>query len=219
MSHKLDALGLTAAEGRAGLAKFEVAKAGLVEKGERTADFRLGGEEFESLLDCHVHDITNRFAIMENLEGLGIVASSIAVLAGHVAGGEEAHLEFHNTMPEAGLASATLVVERKAAVRIATHARCWKTGIEFADFIEDLHIGRWCGAGGLTNRRLVDLQHGTEVLATRHTLAEVRMERGSLAGDGVADYRHDNATHEGAFPLTRNAGDDSQAIEWDCDVE
>ncbi len=57
MADQLDALGFPAAERRAGLAKPEIAQAGIAKGLQRAFDFRQAGIEFQGLLDRQVEHL------------------------------------------------------------------------------------------------------------------------------------------------------------------
>ena len=69
-------------------------------------------EEIGGGVDRHVHDIADGFSVVENLEGLRIVARSMAIFALHVAGGKKVHLQLDLAVSVAGLAASALGVER-----------------------------------------------------------------------------------------------------------
>ena len=173
LGDELDALGFAAAECGAGLSELEVAESGFLQKGEWAVDFRVRAEEFDGLLDRHVHDIADGFSVVENLKRGWVVASSVAVLTRHVGWREEVHFQFDHALSEAGFAAAALVVEGEPACGVATHAGGGKCGENFADFVEDLHIGRRCGAGSFSDGRLVHFEHGTERFEAGNAFVEV----------------------------------------------
>ena len=102
-------------------------------------------------------------------------------------------------MAEAGFAAAALVVEGETACRVATHAGGGEGGENFADFVEDLHIGRRCGAGGLADGGLVHFEHGAEWFEAGDAFVEVRVERGAFAGEDIANGWNDDSPDERAF--------------------
>ena len=199
LGDELDALGFAAAECGAGLSELEVAESGLLQKGEGAVDFRVRAEEFDGLFDRHVHDIADGFSVVEDLERGWVVASSVAVLAGHVGRREEVHLEFDHALAEAGFAASALVVEGKPACGVAAHSGGGQGGENFADFVEDLHIGRRCGAGSFSDRRLVHFQHRAERFEAGNAFVEIRVERGAFACEDIADGWNHDSPDESAF--------------------
>ncbi len=78
--------------------------------------------------------------------------------------GEEVHLQAVRAVALAGLAPAAGDVEAEPARRVAPGLGLGKLGVEVADLVEQLDIGRRVGARRAADRRLVDVDHLVELI-------------------------------------------------------
>ena len=69
----------------------------------------------QGFLDSHVEDIGDALLLVPDLQGLPIVPSALADLAGHVDVRQEVHLDLDQSVALACLAPSALHVERVAA--------------------------------------------------------------------------------------------------------
>ena len=107
----LEALRLSAREGRGWLAEPEVAESHLLELPERLPEARLAAKAGEGLVDGELEDIRDRIAADLHVEDFATVAGAAAGLAGHIHIGEKDHLDQHRAGAVAGGAAAGLEVE------------------------------------------------------------------------------------------------------------
>ena len=79
------------------------------------------GEELCRFLNRHIHDIANRFVVVEDFQGLRVVTCSAAVFTRHVGAREEIHLQLDHALSFAGFAASAFGVKRKSAAGITAH--------------------------------------------------------------------------------------------------
>src|SRR6185503_20374431 len=111
---EFDALRLAAGEGRRLLADMDVAQADLLQGQELVADHRDGLEEIDAFVDRHLEHVGDRLAAELDLERLAVVALALADVALDVDVRQEVHLDLDDAVALAGLAAASLDVEREA---------------------------------------------------------------------------------------------------------
>src|SRR5690606_19048666 len=108
-------LRLAAGKRRRLLADMDIGEADAVERLHLLAEGGNGAEEDFGLLDGHVEDIGDRFALEGDFQRLAIVALALADVAGDVDVGQEVHLDLDDAVALAGLAASALDVEGETA--------------------------------------------------------------------------------------------------------
>ena len=98
------------------------------------------GEEVRSLVNGHGEDVSNRAAIVANLEGGRIVALAVAGVAVSPRGREKVHLQLDAPVALALWALSAGVVEREARSIKASQAGLGDLSKELADVVEDLDV-------------------------------------------------------------------------------
>mmetsp|Transcript_21568 Transcript_21568/g.83913 ORF Transcript_21568/g.83913 Transcript_21568/m.83913 type:complete len:326 (+) Transcript_21568:1061-2038(+) len=172
-------------------------------------DGRHGREELDRLVHLHLQHVTDALAAPAHAQGLGVEALAVALVAGHLHIGQEAHLDGLHALALAARAAALAGVEAEAARRIAPRLALQRLGKEFADGVPEADVGGRAGARRLADGGLVDLQHAVDLgmafdavatrprggrLAQRHGhrhigQQHIARERG-LARPGHAGHRH-----------------------------
>jgi len=99
MGYQLDALGLAAAEGRAGLPQLEVIQTGVVQGVQGAVDAGLGGEERPRLGYAQLQHLRDVLAVELDLESLAVESQAAAAFAPHERRWQEVHLEFDHARP------------------------------------------------------------------------------------------------------------------------
>lgn len=218
---QLQTLGLAAAERGAGLAELEVADTGLGEEIERAGDSRDTGEELGGLGDAHFEDLADVFAVVLDLQRGGIEPHAVADLAVNAGGGEEVHFDLHLAVSRAVLTATAFGVEGEATGAVTSCAGGGELGEELPDVVHDPDVGGGAGAGGFSNRALIDLMDGVDGVKSSGGLPRLIGELllvpgfgGLVLGDGEED-----AVEEGAFSRATDARDDREATEGDVDVD
>ena len=114
------ALALSAGEGGGWLSESDVAESDVL-YGLDFAEY-LGHvlEEVDGLVDGHVEYVGDGLSLVSDLECLAVVSLASALLAGHLYVGQEVHLDGLVAVAAAGLASASLDVERESSGLVAT---------------------------------------------------------------------------------------------------
>ena len=115
------------------------------------------GKELVGFLHRHIQDIIDILSLVANLQGFPVVAFSVTNLAGHIDIRQEMHLDLYNTVSGAGLTTSTLHIEGETPLGIASLLGILGAGKEVTNQVEDAGIGCRIGAGGSSNRALVNV--------------------------------------------------------------
>src|ERR1700727_273955 len=83
-------------------------------------DSWLGPEEFRCFFDGQLEQIANALSIVLDRERLRVKPLPPARSTRDIAGGQEIHFQFDNSLAGARFATATLRIERKATAGVAT---------------------------------------------------------------------------------------------------
>src|SRR5439155_20525489 len=159
---ELDALGLTAGQGRRALAEAHVPQADVDQGLQVAVDRRDRLEELLGLLDRHVQDLGDGPALVVDFEGLAVVPGALADLAGDVHVREEVHLDLDGAVAGAVLAAAALDVEGEPARRVPPDLGLGGLGEQLAHVVEHAGVRRRVGPRRAPDRGLVhadDLVH------------------------------------------------------------
>ena len=201
---ELDALGLAAREGGRALAQGDVGQAH-VEQGLQLAVQRGHGvEKRVRLLDRHLQNLRDVFALVNHVQGFAVVALAAAHVAGHVHVGQKVHLDLHHAVALAGLAAPTADVEGKTPRTVSALARGRYFGHQFADTGEQAGVGRRVAARRAANRALVDVDDLVEVLNALDGVVHGGLVVGAVerAGHG----RVQRVVDQGGLARARDAG-------------
>ena len=166
---ELDALRLTTRQRRRGLPQPDVAQADVVEGLQLGPDLRHRVEELERLVHRHVQHLGDVATLVQDLEGLPVVALAVALVAGDVDVGEEVHLDPEHAIPLAGLAAPAPHVEREAARLVTAHPGLGHQREQLPHRGEQAHVGGRVGTRGAADRGLVDVDDLVHVLDAADT--------------------------------------------------
>ena len=153
--------------------------------------------------NCHAQDIGDGGVFEGDLQGLAVVARSLADLASYGNVGQELHLYFYVAVSGAGFATASLDVEGEPSRLITPRPRFRHRGEQLSDRSEGSDVGCGIAAGGPSNGRLVYVDHFVHGLYSiqavalsgavfrpveqlRQLLKEDLIDQGGLAGAGYA---------------------------------
>ena len=156
---ELDALRLTAREGRCRLAEAEIAESDLAQRLEAIANRWHRREALKGILHLQLQDISDRHSLPGHLERLAVVALPLTRFAGHIHIGEELHLDLQDAVARTGLAAATLDVEGEAPSRVATESRLLGSSKELTDWREEADVRCGVRARRTADWALVDLDY------------------------------------------------------------
>ena len=190
--------------GRA-LAELDVAQAHVDQGLELARDRRHRFEQLQRLLDGHLQHVVDAVALVQDVQGLAVVALAVAHVAGHVHVGQEVHLDLDQAIALAGLAAAAAHVEAEAARRVAACARLGHLRIQFAQGREQAGIGGRIGTRGAPDRRLVDVDHLVEQVQALDLAVRRGLVRGTV--DLVGGQRVQGVVDQGRLARTGHAGD------------
>src|SRR6185503_14292677 len=101
-----------------------------------------------------------------DLERLAVVTAAVAHVALHEDVRKEVHLDLHQSVALAMLATPALHVEREPPRAVAAHLGLRELGEQVADESERAGVGRRVRAWRAADRALVDVHHLVEVLDT-----------------------------------------------------
>src|SRR5713226_326907 len=211
---ELHALRLAARQRGRLLADMDVAQADLLESQKLVADDGHGLEEIDALVDRHLQHVGDRLAAEVDFQRLAVVALALADVALDVDVRQEVHLDLDDAVALAGLAAATLDVEREAAGFVAALGRFGELREPVADRREGAGIRRRVGARGAADRRLVDVDDLVEMADT----VEPAMHAGMLAR-AVQPPRQrlvERLDDQRTLAAARYAGDAGEGAEWDA---
>ena len=161
---QLHALALAAGERRGRLPEPEVAEAYVLQRLDFLKDVGHVLEELHGAVDGHVEDVGDGLALEAHLQGLAVVATAVALLAGRHDVGQEVHLDRLVAVAAAGLAAAAFDVEREAPGLVAADACLGQRDEEVADVREDAGVGGGVGARGAAYGALVYVDDLVDVL-------------------------------------------------------
>ena len=164
LGRELHPLRLAARELRGRLAEPDVVEPDVVQRVEAARDLRDVLEERAGIRDRHLEHVGDRLALEADLERLAVVALAVALLAGHVDVGQEVHLDLDLAVAAADLAAPALDVEAEPAGLVAARPRLAGLGVELADVVEDVGVGRRVGPRRAPDRRLVDVDDLVDLL-------------------------------------------------------
>ena len=185
---------------------------------ERAMDFWLRLEKLRGFLERHLHDVADAAFIVEHLERRGIVAAAMALGAGRVTGGKEAHLHLDHALPQARFAAAALAIEGETPGAVAAHAGERHLGKERPDFIEYLDVSGGRRAGGLSDGRLIDLIDRFEMLRAVDARASCRLGFSRTALEVQGDGRLEHSAHQRALARTGDAGDHAETPDREAHI-
>src|SRR6185437_7715972 len=192
-------------------ADLDVAEADLLEHAHLVADSGDRLEQLGRFLDVHVENVGDRVALEFHLQRLAVVAGAVADVAGDVDVGEEVHLDLEEAVALARLAAAALDVEAEAAGLVAARLALGQAGEPVADLGEGAGVGRWVGARGAADRRLVDVDHLVELLEPGDLAARAAGDAGAVEaarGAGV-----EGVDGEGRLARAADPGDAGEGAE------
>ncbi len=161
---ELHALGFAPRERGGGLAESHVTQTHIHQALHVAQDERLALEELQRLGDRHREDVGDGLAPIQDLEGLAVVARTVAHVTVHVHVGQEVHLDLDGPVPGAGLTTPALDVEGEATLLVPADLGLLGLGEEFANLVEDPRVRRGVRARGATDGLLVDGDDLVEVL-------------------------------------------------------
>ena len=174
---ELYTLGLATREGRCGLAKTDVAKTDFLERYEFVVNCGDILEKFASVVDCHVEDFRDVFALVFNFESFAVVATAVAGRTSDVDVGEEVHFDFVYAIALASFATSAFDVKGETAGFIATDLGFGLSGEKVTNGSEDAGIGRGVRTRSAADWGLVDEDDFVEELDALDTVMK--------AGDGL----------------------------------
>ena len=128
------------------------------------------GEKLTRVIDGHVEDVGNIFALVFDFQRFPVVARTVTNLTGYVHIGQEIHFNADNAIAVAGLAAAAFNIKAKAAGLIAAHLRFGRLAEKLADKIKDPRIGCRIGTRCPANWRLVNVDDLIDVLCATQFL-------------------------------------------------
>src|SRR5205823_7017280 len=74
----------------------------------------MGGKEFGSFLDGHLHDIADALFVVEDFQRLRVVTPAAAIFTRHVTARQKIHFELDHSLSLARFAASPFGIERKS---------------------------------------------------------------------------------------------------------
>ncbi|OPZ44246.1 MAG: hypothetical protein BWY93_00638 [Euryarchaeota archaeon ADurb.BinA087] len=171
----------------------------------------------ERLLHGHIKDLGDGLPLVFHLERLAVVPPAPALFAFDVDIREEVHLDLDQPVPLAGLATASLQVEREPSRLVTTDLRLLGPGERLPDLVKDLGVGGRVAPRGLSDRALVDHDHLVDL--------GIELDRFELPGSdpGMVEILLERLIKgiidEGRFAASGHPGDDREDAEGDPDID
>ena len=215
LGRKFHPLGLSTGQGRRTLSQADVAEADLDEGFQVAADGTDRLEELGRLADRHVQYLGDVLALVTHGEGVAVIASTAAHLAGDVDIRQEVHLDLDGSVARAVLAAAALDIETEAAGQIT--ARLGVSGLceESTDLVEDPGVRGRVRARGAADRVLVDMDDLVEIVEP----SDPGVLAGNLTGaiELIGEDPVQDVIDQGRFAGTADPGDPDERSERELD--
>ena len=206
LAGQLHALRLPAGERGRALPQAEVAQAHVHEGAQEAVQAGVRHQHGLRLRHREVQDVGHCAALVQDLEGLAVVAASPAGLAAHVHVGEEVHADGPHAVALAGLAAPALHVEGEAAGLVAAGPGLGHQAEQLADEREGARVRGGAGARRAPDRGLVDPHHLVDGLRALQGLVAARLRGRAVQAAGqlaVEDVLHQRGLAGPADPGDR----------------
>ena len=217
LQRQLDALRLAAGQGQGRLPQLDVGQPDVVERGQAAGNRGDDAKELERLLDGHLQDLMDIASLVTDVQGLAVVASPLAHVAGDVHVGQEVHLDLDLSAALAVFTAAALDVEREAARLVAARLGFGERGEQVADGSEEPDVGGRVGARRAADGRLVDVDHLVDPFDPLQ--APVGAHRHPRAAHGVGQRRVQHVAQQGRLARSRHAGDHREGAQGQVHVD
>ena len=163
---ELDALCLSTGQSCRSLTKSHVAQANFNQGVQVTGNTRDWSKELSGLGNRHIEDICNALTFVEDLQGLTVVACTMAHFAGHVNIRKKVHLNLEGSITLTGLAPSSLHIEGETPRTITAKFCLRDFSKELTDLIPDSRVGSRIRPRCTTDRRLVDVHDFVEAVSS-----------------------------------------------------
>ena len=141
LGRELYSLRLTSRKSGRGLTDLDISESDVKESLQLSLQLRKSVEEAYSLLNAHLENVVNIFSFISYVEGIAVVALSLADVALDVNVGEKIHLYALNAITLARLASAAANVKGESSRIVAASLCILRLGKEIS------YIGKKSGLG------------------------------------------------------------------------
>ena len=137
-------------------------------------------KKFNTLIDCHIQHIANRFALKTDFKRFAVIAPAIAFVAMDIYIGEEIHFDHFHSGTFTLFATPPFYIKREST-RFVTPYFCFGQKCKkIPDIGENTCISDRVRAGRTSNRRLIDLHHLVNMLNTLNRSVSKRIEKGFI---------------------------------------
>src|SRR4029079_16642930 len=190
---------------------MDVVETDAVQQRQHVAYARHRLEELKRLFNRHIKNVGDRLALEENFQRLAVVALALADIAGDVDIRQEVHLDLDHAVALAGLAAATLDVERETAGLVAARLALGQACEPFADRRECAGIVCRVRTRRAADRRLVDVDDLVDVLKPFDAIVRGGRERGAV--ELTRNGRIERIDQQRRLASARNPGDAREETE------
>ena len=214
---QLHPLGLPSRQGGRRLPEAHIAQPDVDQGLHVPGDGRLVLEEAERLVARHVQDVGDRPALEAHVQGVPVVALSLADLACDVDVGQEVHLDADGAVARAGLAPSALHVEAEPARLVAPDPGLLGPGEQLPDVVEHARVGGRVGPWRPTYGRLVDVDDLVDALGALQRPVESGWHLGAVhpLHEGLVQ----DLVHQGRLARSGDAGDRHEAAQRELHVD
>ena len=198
------------------LTKREITQPDVLEQREGVVSPRVRGEETGGFVHAHREHLADVLVLETHRERLRVEARAAAGVAGHFHVGQKAHLDPPHALAFAHFTASAGSIEGKAARGIAAHACFRYLGVEAPDCVPEADVSRRAGARGLSDRRLVHLQHAPQRIPALDRAAAMQPAGTAFfppIGDETCEVRVKHVARERRLAAAGNTGHHGQPAE------
>src|SRR5688500_17803229 len=217
LGRELHALRLASRESGRALTEMDISESHVVQRFELLTDARLVLEERQRILHREIQDFADVQGAKTDFERLAVIALPLAHLAGHVHVGKKMHLDLHESVALAGLATPPLHVEGESSGSVPADLGVGQLGEQLANRREEPGVGRGVRARRATDRTLVDVDALVDEIETADAIARARNDPRAIEMPGQRTVQ--DVLDERRLPRARNPSDRDEHPERDLDVE
>ena len=190
---------------------------------------RHAGEEIHGLIDLHLQDLADVFALPRHRQGFGVEARAMADLTRHFDVWQKAHLDGAHALAFTARATAFAGVEGETRRAIATRFGLQGVGEQFAHRVPKTDVGGGARTRGFADGCLVHFEHTVQgLVAVNRVAAHPARQLARVHGltacaraalpHGLRHVGEQDVAGQGGFARTRYTRDHHQAAQGHAGV-
>ena len=213
---QFEALDLPIGQRRRGLPEAQVGEPDVAQGFQADPHLRNVVEQGQRLGHGHLQSVGNAVAAESYRQGIPVVASPAADVAGHVHVRQKVHFDREHAVPFARLAAPALDVEREPVAAVAAHPRIGQPGVQAAQRVEQPGVRGRGGRRRASDGRAVHRDDLVHVLPAGY--AAGARGGGFRAGQRVVQRRQQRPADQRTLARTRHPADARQRSERQRDA-